>query len=141
ARIAGQNNDIANAAAFYREALEVDPGNPFLLDRAFVLDLANGSIEPALELAERLIADQPDHFLARLALAADAVRKDDYATAVRYMEAGGRGPLAELTAGLVTAWALQAQGETDAALQTIAALQGPDWYIVFQAYHTALIQE
>src|SRR5690606_29656903 len=77
-RIAGQNNDIANAAAFYREALEVDPGNPFLLDRAFVLDLANGSIEPALELAERLIADQPDHFLARLALAADAVRKDDY---------------------------------------------------------------
>lgn len=140
-RLAGQSRDLANAAAFFREALEADPGNPFLLDRTFALHLANGDIGPALDLAERLTANEPDHFLARLVLATDAMRLEDYARAVALLESGARGPLAELASYLVAAWALQAQGETDAALELIANLNGPDWFNVFKTYHTALIQD
>ncbi len=140
-RLAGQSRDLANAAAFFREALEADPGNPFLLDRTFVLHLANGDMSPALDLAERLTANEPDHFLARLTLAADAMRLEDYARAVALLESGARGPLAELASRLAGAWALQAQGETDAALEIIASLNGPDWFNVFKTYHTALIQD
>ncbi|MBA5777644.1 tetratricopeptide repeat protein [Stappia sp. F7233] len=140
-RLAGQSRDLANAAAFFGEALDADPGNAFLLDRTFVLQLANGNITAGLDLAERLTANQTDHFLARLVLAADAMRMDDYARAVTLVDNGARGPLAELTSRLISAWALQAQGETDLALERIATLEGPDWFDVFKTYHTALIQD
>ncbi|WP_349357454.1 tetratricopeptide repeat protein [Stappia sp.] len=140
-RLAGQSRDLANAAAFFGEALDQDPGNPFLLDRTFVLKLANGDLADALTLAERLFAEQPDHFLARLMVAAEALRDNRAAAAREYLENEGRGPLAALASGLVAAWALEAKAETDLALDTIAALDGPDWYTVFMAYHSALIQD
>lgn len=140
-RLAGQSRDIANAAAFFQEALDSDPGNVFLLDRTFVLHVANGDIDRALDLAERLTADQPDHFLARVALAADAIHMQDFDRAVKLLDRGTRGPLAELTGRLVRAWALAAQGKTDPALESIAALDGPDWFNVFTTHHAGLIQE
>ncbi|WP_208979106.1 tetratricopeptide repeat protein [Stappia stellulata] len=140
-RLAGQNNDLENAAAFFGEALEQDPGNPYLLDRTFVLKLANGDLAEALALAERLSSEQPDHFMAQLMLAVEALRAGKPDLTETLLADGGRGPLAVLTSGLVAAWALEERGETDAALARIASLEGPDWYTVFVAYHSALIQD
>lgn len=140
-RYAGQTNDLANAAAFFAEALTADPGNPFLLDRAFVLQLANGDIQEALELAQRLQIEQSDHFIARLLLATDAFRAGEYTNANTLLDSEARGPLAELSSGLIRAWALAATGESSRALNVIARLEGPSWYTVFKSYHTGLIQE
>jgi tetratricopeptide (TPR) repeat protein len=140
-RLAGQTNDIANAAAFFAEALDEDPGNPFLLDRTFVLKLANGDLDEALEYARRLKQDQPDHFLANLALAAEALKLEEPARAAELLSGPGRGPLADLTRGLAAAWAKEAEGDTDAALDILARLKGPDWYTVFVTYHSGLIQD
>ncbi len=140
-RLAGQTNDLANAAAFFAEALEADPGNTFLLDRAFVLQLANGNIEEALDLAERLRSEQPDHFVAGLLLAADALRHGKPVEADKLLAKGGRGPLAELAGGLVAAWAKEAEGNTDAALAQVSSLDGPSWFTVFLTYHAGLIQD
>lgn len=140
-RYAGQTNDLANAAAFFAEALTADPGNPFLLDRAFVLQLANGDIQEALELAQRLQIEQSDHFIARLLLATDAFRAGEYNEAAILLDSEARGPLAELTSGLMRAWALAASGESSRALDVIARLEGPSWYAVFKSYHTGLIQD
>lgn len=140
-RLAGQSNDLDNAATFFGEALLVDPGNPFLLDRTFVLKLANGDLAEALELAERLKGEQADHFLAGLMLAVEEMRAGNNAKAGEYLSDGGRGPLAELAAGLLSAWALAGDGKTDEALERISRLNGPSWYTVFVAYHTGLIQD
>lgn len=140
-RLAGQSNDIGNAAAFFGEALLVDPGNPFLLDRTFVLKLANGDLAEALELAERLKGEQADHFLAGLMLAVEEMRAGNYTKAGEYLSDGGRGPLAELASGLISAWLLAARGETDEALARISRLSGPSWYTVFVTYHSGLIQD
>ncbi len=140
-RLAGQINDLGNAAAFFGEALDVDPGNPFLLDRTFVLKLANGDLADALELAERLKSEQPDHFIAGLMLAVEKMRAGQFAEAASQLSDGGRGPLAELASGLVSAWALAGQGETEKALELISRLDGPSWYTVFAAYHSGLIQD
>lgn len=140
-RLAGREQDIPNAAAFFQEALEADPDNDFLLDRTFVLHVANGDMNRALDLAERLTADQPDHFLARVALAVDAIRNQEFDRAVRLLDRGTRGPLAELTGRLIGAWALAAQGKTDQALESVTTLDGPDWFTVFAAHHAGLIQE
>ena len=39
-----------------------------------------------------------------------------------------RGPIADLTATLLTAWTLQGAGDTKGGIDGIDRLAGPDWY-------------
>src|SRR5262249_40427703 len=55
ARHAGTQKDAAAAAAYYRSALRGDPRNNELLSRTFLAVLANGEIDEAVKLAERVI--------------------------------------------------------------------------------------
>src|ERR1700676_3980975 len=55
ARHASVERDAASAAAFYRSALRTDPKNNELLDRAFISSLADGDIEEAVKLADRIL--------------------------------------------------------------------------------------
>ena len=50
ARTADVEKDMPSAAAFYRSALESDPENVFLLERALVLSAAAGDVDEALRL-------------------------------------------------------------------------------------------
>src|SRR3984957_20494595 len=55
ARHASVERDAASAATFYRSALRADPKNGELLDRAFISSLAEGDIDEAVKLAERIL--------------------------------------------------------------------------------------
>ena len=50
-----------------------------------------------------------------------------------------RGPVTDLTATLLSAWALSGAGETRAAVDTLDHLAGPDWYAIFKDLHAAMI--
>ena len=50
-----------------------------------------------------------------------------------------RGPITDLTATLLTAWAYAGAGDSQAAVDTIDKLSGPDWYAIFKDLHAALI--
>jgi hypothetical protein len=54
ARTADVEKDIPNAARFYRSALESDPDNTFLIERAMVLTAAAGDVTGSLAFAGRL---------------------------------------------------------------------------------------
>src|SRR5262245_42469209 len=66
ARHAGLQRDIGSAAAYYRAALRVDPKNNELLERAFLSIVADGEVDEAVKLAERLVQVDPSHRIARL---------------------------------------------------------------------------
>ena len=139
ARFANKSRDFREAASYYTNALEVDPDNAFLLDRAFTLKLANGEMGEAQELAERLVDADRNNLLARLTLGTAALKERSYAAARKHLLQTGRGPLPELTGKLLSAWALAGAGKTDEALELIDTLQGPDWYAVYRAYHSGMI--
>ena len=56
AYVAGSARDTEAATIFFREAIQEDPRNQELLERAFVAFLANGSMPEAIRAAERLSA-------------------------------------------------------------------------------------
>ena len=66
ARHASVERDAASAAAFYRSALRSDPKNNELLDRAFISSVAEGDIEEAVKLADRILAVDKSNRVARL---------------------------------------------------------------------------
>src|ERR1700687_1964209 len=81
ARFAGSSRDMAAAAAYYRAALRADPRNEDLIERTFLVVLANGAGEEAMALAERLSTIDRNQRVARLALAVRALKRGQNAQA------------------------------------------------------------
>jgi tetratricopeptide (TPR) repeat protein len=139
ARHAGTQKDAAAAAAYYRAALRSDPRNNELLGRTFLAVLANGEVEEAVRLAERVLQVDKTDRIARLVLGVRAIKQKQYAAARRELAQSVRGPITDLAATLLSAWTMANQAEAKAAAEAIDKLSGPDWYAIFKDMHAALI--
>jgi tetratricopeptide (TPR) repeat protein len=141
ARHAGTERDAMAASAYYRAALRADPKNPVLLERTFLSVLIDGDIDDAAKLAERVVQADKTHRVARLVLGVRALKAKQYQSARQHIAQSVRGPIADLTATLITAWAQQGSNETKAAVEGIDRLTGPEWYAVFKDLHAGLIYD
>lgn len=140
-RVAGAQRDAEAAATFFRAALRADPRNPELLERAFLLSVAEGDQRESMRLAERVVAADSSNRMAQLALATKALKAGAYARARGHLARSARGPLADLTISLLTAWSWLGADQPARALETIDRLQGADFFGTFRDYHGALIAD
>src|SRR5262249_4563199 len=83
ARHGGGQRDAAAAASYYRAALRGDPGNNELLGRTFLAVLANGEVDEAVKLAERVLQIDKNDSIARLVLGVRALKQKQYPVARR----------------------------------------------------------
>src|ERR1700731_2847391 len=141
ARHASVERDSNSAAAFYRSALRTDPKNNELLDRAFISSLADGDIEEAVKLADRILTVDKSNRVARLVIGVRDLKQKKYATAQLNINQSIRGPITDLVATLLSGWASFGAGDTKAAVANIDKLTGPEWYPLFKDLHSAMILE
>src|SRR4051812_43181765 len=141
ARHASVERDASAAAAFYRSALRTDPKNNELLDRAFISSLAEGDIDEAVKLADRVLAIDKNNRVARLVVGARDLKQKKYAAAQSNINQSVRGPITDLVATLLSGWASYGAGDTKAAVANIDKLTGPEWYPIFKDLHSGMILE
>jgi len=141
ARHASVERDASSAAAFYRSALRTDPKNNELLDRAFISSLADGDIDEAVKLADRILAQDKNNRVARLVIGVRDLKQRKYASAQANINQSIRGPITDLVATLLSAWASYGAGDTKTAVANIDKLTGPEWYPIFKDLHSGLILE
>jgi tetratricopeptide (TPR) repeat protein len=141
ARHASVERDAASAATFYRSALRTDPKNNELLDRAFISSLADGDIDEAVRLADRILAVDKTNRVARLVIGVRDLKAKKYASAQTNINQSIRGPITDLVATLVSAWAAYGAGDAKGAVATIDKLAGPEWYPIFKDMHAGMILE
>src|SRR6201987_2012444 len=141
ARHAGVERDAASAAAFYRSALRTDPKNNELLDRAFISSVADGDIDEAVKLAERILTVDKTNRVARLVVGVQELKQKKYAAAQLNINQSVRGPITDLVATLLSAWAAYGAGDTKTAIANIDKLTGPEWYPIFKDLHAGMILE
>jgi len=139
ARHAGGQKDAAAAASYYRAALRGDPRNNELLGRAFLAVLANGEVDEAVKLAERVLQIDKTDRIARLVIGVRAIKQKQYPVARRELQQSIRGPITDLAATLLQAWTMASPTEAKAATDSIDRLAGADWYALFKDLHAALI--
>jgi tetratricopeptide (TPR) repeat protein len=139
ARHAGQMRDAAAAAAYYRAAIKRDPKNTELVERAFLSLLIGGDVDGSVKLSERVLKLDKNDRVARLVTGVHNLKQKHYSPARRNVAQSVRGPITDLTATLISAWALQGSGDTKDAIAAIDRLQGPDWYAIFKDLHAGLI--
>jgi tetratricopeptide (TPR) repeat protein len=140
-RTAAGLRDMEAAATFLRSALRASPKEPELLDRTFRIVLASGDFEQASNLAERVAAVDPNNRLARLTLAVRAMKARQYSAVRTQLAQSIRGPMPDVVAALVAAWAWEGSGDTARALKTADTLNGNDLIAVFRDLHAGLIAE
>jgi tetratricopeptide (TPR) repeat protein len=139
ARHASVEGDATTAAGYYLNVLKTDPHNPELLSSAFLSVLTGGDIDQASKLAEKVLAtDHSDH-IARLVLGVRALKQKQYSVARQDFSQSVHGPVTDLTAALLSAWARAGAGDAHAAVDDLDRLSGADWYEVFKDLHSGLI--
>jgi tetratricopeptide (TPR) repeat protein len=141
ARHASVERDAAAAATFYRSALRTDPKNNEILDRAFISSLADGDIDDAVRLADRILAVDKTNRVARLVIGVRDLKQKKYASAQANINQSIRGPITDLVATLLAGWASYGAGDAKSAVANIDKLAGPEWYPIFKDLHTAMILE
>ena len=141
ARHASVERDAASAAAFYRSALRTDPKNSELLDRAFISSLADGDIDEAVKLADRILIQGQANRVARLVVGVRDLKLKKYAAAQSNINQSVRGPITDLVATLLSAWAAYGAGDSKGAVASIDKLTGPEWYPIFKDLHAGMIYE
>jgi tetratricopeptide (TPR) repeat protein/LysM repeat protein len=141
ARIAETDNDRKGAAAFYARALEFDPANKQLQQSLMLTLISQGRFDEALPLAEKLKTEPEVERFSRLALAVDAIKRQDYPGAENWLKLALESDLDRLITGVMTAWARVGAGDADGALSFLEGLDGPEWYALFIGYHRALVAE
>jgi tetratricopeptide (TPR) repeat protein len=141
ARHASVERDAASAAAFYRSALRTDPKNNELLDRAFISSLADGDIDEAVKLADRILTMDKANRVARLVVGVRDLKQKKYPAAQLNINQSIRGPITDLVATLLSAWASYGAGDAKAAVASIDKLTGPEWYPIFKDLHAGMILE
>src|SRR6185437_6564092 len=112
ARHASVERDASSAAAFYRSALRTDPKNNELLDRAFISSLADGDIDEAVKLADRILTQDKSNRVARLVVGVRDLKQKKYATAQLTTNQSIRGPITGLVATLLSSWASFGAGDS-----------------------------
>src|SRR6204780_5035009 len=141
ARHASVERDANSAAAFYRSALRTDPKNNELLDRAFISSLADGDIDEAVKLADRILVIDKSNRVARLVVGVRDLKAKKYASAQTNINQSIRGPITDLVATLLSGWASYGAGDAKAAVASIDKLTGPEWYPIFKDLHSGMILE
>jgi tetratricopeptide (TPR) repeat protein len=139
ARHAGIERDSATAAAYYLNVLKSDPRNPELLNRTFLSVLGEGDVDEAAKIAERLLQIDHTDRIARLVVGVRALKQKQYGPARQNFGQSVRGPVTDITAALLSAWALAGSGDTRLAVDTLDRLAGPEWYPIFKDLHAGLI--
>ncbi|MEJ2376299.1 MAG: tetratricopeptide repeat protein [Pseudolabrys sp.] len=141
ARHAVRMGDALEGADFYRAALKYDPGNEHLRDLTFRLLLVGGNIDEAVSFARRVVRSRKDHPFAWLVLGVHAIKQKHYLTARSDLAKARGGPITDLTASLLRAWAAYGGGAPSRAVATIDKLSGPDWYETFKNLHAGMIYD
>ncbi len=139
ARHASTQRDAVAASAYYLAALRADPRNGELLDRAFISVLAEGNIEEAVRIAERVLQINRNDRVARLVLGIRNIKQKQYTTARANIAQSVRGPVTDLAAALLIGWTYQGTSDPKSAIDTIDRLTGADWYALFKDLHAGMI--
>jgi Flp pilus assembly protein TadD len=140
-RLARSTNDTETAVKFYREALNLDPDNPLILEQSFLMEASEGNADRADTLARRVLQIQPTYRLALTWLACGMFKAGKYEEADTRLRGASGGPIGELTTTLARAWVLLAQGDQRAALAVLDASRLPESAQYYVRYHRALLAD
>ena len=131
--------ELDRATVFLERALAADPASPDLTRQVFLLTLADGRYDRAVELAEATGPQAPADEEAQLLLALNDARAGRFDAAREGLARLNEGGIAGLVAPFLDAWAMFGEEGEDATEQSLARLQQGESLGPLNVYHAAML--
>jgi tetratricopeptide (TPR) repeat protein len=141
ARQAERDRDYSNAARFIMAALEREPENFDLLNRAHLLLIEDGKFDEAVAVAHRILRLSPNSPQANLTLAVADSRDRNFARAQARLSELPLTGVNRVILPLLNAWLETAQERPAAALNALRPLGEVSGFRPLYEYHAALITD
>jgi tetratricopeptide (TPR) repeat protein len=135
-RFAASQSDPSAATDAFLKALAANPGDPDLLEQAFITSVMSGRSE-AVQIAHQL----PNNPVAQLLLADQDARSGNWAAAEQRFQALPQQGVTQLLRPLLVAWAQAGAGQTDAALATLRPVIAGQRFRGIFALHAGIIAD
>ncbi len=141
-RQALREQDADAAYKFFDKAYNLENDDNFLLENAFQAALSKGDTPTALKLAIELLKREPDgNDTAQLVLGIDAISRSDFEQAKIRMRSIATQGINILLKPVLTAWIHVAEGDANAAIAELDALDKYEGFKLLKSYHLALIAD
>ena len=140
-RQARANREISVAADYFDHALMIEPNDPALTRRTFMLMLADGRMDRAVSLAEQVRIVSSRDLMANLTMASQAFRDGDYSEAREILSVIERSGFTKLLVGLLMAWSYAGEGAVTKAQEELGKLDTANGFDSFILFHRALIYD
>ncbi len=140
-RIAESDNNLAVAVDFYRQAMAFDPKNSQIKQDLMLVLLTEGRFKDALPLAHELQNVTAIERFSRVALAIDAISRQQYRKVGPLLMLSLQSDMDRLLTGFLNAWVKVGQDNPKGALADVQKMAGPEWYDLFRTYNAALIAD
>jgi tetratricopeptide (TPR) repeat protein len=138
-RFALDAHDLPAAAAFLRAAASEDPDQIEVLQRAHLALAANGQLDEATDIAERLLRFDSDASTAAVLVVEQQAKRGKWPMAEERVQSLPKRGLNMLLIPLVVAWSEMGQGHTDKALAALETLNADGHQTALYEFHAALI--
>lgn len=136
----GQHDDDL-ASGYFKRALQIDSNNPVLVERVFLLNLADGDMAGAEDFAQRVLASNSQHRMARFVVGLRDMRLHRYGEARHNFAIASYTPVGELTGALLSAWTYAGEGELSPALKQLDRLDANESFANFKTLNAALLAD
>jgi tetratricopeptide (TPR) repeat protein len=136
-RFAATEGDLTYASTEFLKALALDPGEPELVQQAFLATLLDNNRTEALRLARQ----QQDNPAAQLLVAGNDASTGNWEQAENRFANLPKQGLTQVLQPLLVAWAQQGAGRTDAALATLKPFVEGQRFRAVYALHAAMIAD
>ena len=140
-RYAQTHGDTRAAADYFAAAARSDPDSIDLQQRAFTLLLAEGRLDEATPMAERLLAIDEDAPLPILVMGVRAARDGHFDAAEKQFAVLPHRGINGFLGPLLTAWALVGQGDSAGALKALAPRSDTVGFAPIYEFHAGLIAD
>jgi tetratricopeptide (TPR) repeat protein len=140
-RHARLQNDTTSALKYFLRALEQDPDNAELLNRAMMAAVGERDFDQATELARRLMAVDSEANVAPLTLAVDDISNGDFEDAAAWLDKMPSSGFNQYLVPLIRAWTWVGRGDADEAIAVLEPLSANSAFAGTHDYHAGLINE
>jgi tetratricopeptide (TPR) repeat protein len=141
-RYAQARHKTSLAANYMAAALKESPDNLNLLQRTFVLMLAEGRMKEAIVLARRVVAKKPELPIASLTVIVDDVRNERFEDARKYLAKSSDNGINSFITPVLGAWiSFGENANADEAVKALAPLSENQGTQVLHDQHAALIRD
>jgi len=140
-RHAEVQRDYASATRYLSRVLDVAPENDSVRRRTLTNMVSDGRVAAAVPIARKVVAAKPDHTVANLVLAADALKRGDGQAAERYLDNLPSSGANRLLVPILDAWVCAADDDLAGAAASLAPLDESGGFPVLHDLHLGLIAE